>query len=157
MGRCLVDFPGGQPTFTADDVARIHIEAIGGKLRLNLLRTLRAAGRWEESERESRMALELDPRSLNIYTNLAWHLAAEGRYDEAEALGQSAGLLSSGRHGKEFYREMWDTIDMVKHRGWDGQGHLYSSKPPLLATIKSLKSFTACMRPRVRTTSSREP
>jgi len=29
----------------------------------------------------------------------------------------------------------WDTIDMVKHKGWDGQGHLYSSKPPLLATL----------------------
>ena len=30
---------------SADDVARIHIEAIGGKLRMNLLRTLRATGR----------------------------------------------------------------------------------------------------------------
>jgi hypothetical protein len=29
----------------------------------------------------------------------------------------------------------WDTIDMVKHRGRDGQEHLYSSKPPLLATV----------------------
>ena len=29
----------------------------------------------------------------------------------------------------------WDTIDMVKHVGSDGQEHLYSSKPPLLATL----------------------
>ena len=29
----------------------------------------------------------------------------------------------------------WDTIDMVQHRGRDGKVHLYSSKPPLLATI----------------------
>ncbi|REK05988.1 MAG: hypothetical protein DWQ37_22965 [Planctomycetota bacterium] len=29
----------------------------------------------------------------------------------------------------------WDTIDMVKHEGWDGKPHLYSSKPPLFATI----------------------
>jgi hypothetical protein len=29
----------------------------------------------------------------------------------------------------------WDTIDMVQHRGRDGKLHLYSSKPPLLATI----------------------
>ena len=29
----------------------------------------------------------------------------------------------------------WDTIDMVKHVGPDGQEHLYSSKPPLFATI----------------------
>ncbi len=29
----------------------------------------------------------------------------------------------------------WDTIDMVQHRGRDGQLHLYSSKPPLLMTL----------------------
>jgi hypothetical protein len=29
----------------------------------------------------------------------------------------------------------WDTIDMVQHIGRDGKPHLYSSKPPLLATI----------------------
>ena len=29
----------------------------------------------------------------------------------------------------------WDTIDMVKHRDADGEWHLYSSKPPLLATL----------------------
>jgi hypothetical protein len=29
----------------------------------------------------------------------------------------------------------WDTIDMVEHRGRDGEMHLYSSKPPLLATL----------------------
>ncbi|MEX0676586.1 MAG: hypothetical protein WD063_05895 [Pirellulales bacterium] len=29
----------------------------------------------------------------------------------------------------------WDTIDMVKHPGRDGRAHLYSSKPPLFATL----------------------
>jgi hypothetical protein len=29
----------------------------------------------------------------------------------------------------------WDTIDMVQHLGRDGKKHLYSSKPPLLATL----------------------
>lgn len=29
----------------------------------------------------------------------------------------------------------WDTIDMVKHPGRDGIAHLYSSKPPLFATL----------------------
>jgi TolB-like protein len=47
---------------------------------------LRSSGRWREAERENRLALELDPRSLNIYTNLAWHLAAEGRFDESRTL-----------------------------------------------------------------------
>ena len=40
-------------------------------------------------------------------------------YSEAEALGQGAGLLSSGRHGKEFYREMWEAIDSSGH--WQGE------------------------------------
>jgi hypothetical protein len=29
----------------------------------------------------------------------------------------------------------WDTIDMVQHRGRDGELHQYSSKPPLMATL----------------------
>jgi len=32
-------------------------------------------------------------------------------------------------------RHVWNTIDMVKHRGRDGQMHLYSSKPPLLVVL----------------------
>lgn len=32
-------------------------------------------------------------------------------------------------------RHRWNTIDMVQHRGRDGQLHLYSSKPPLLYTL----------------------
>ena len=32
-------------------------------------------------------------------------------------------------------RRLWNTIDMVQHRGRDGKLHLYSSKPPLLYTL----------------------
>ncbi|MCG8448726.1 MAG: hypothetical protein MI725_03975 [Pirellulales bacterium] len=32
-------------------------------------------------------------------------------------------------------RHNWNTIDMVQHRGRDGELHLYSSKPPLLITL----------------------
>ncbi|REJ70512.1 MAG: hypothetical protein DWQ31_00780 [Planctomycetota bacterium] len=32
-------------------------------------------------------------------------------------------------------RSIWNTIDMIKHRGWDGQPHLYSTKPPLFPTL----------------------
>lgn len=32
-------------------------------------------------------------------------------------------------------RNIWNTIDMVQHRGRDGEMHLYSSKPPLLITM----------------------
>ena len=34
-----------------------------------------------------------------------------------------------------FGQPTWDSIDVVQHRGRDGDLHLYSSKPPLLATI----------------------
>ncbi len=39
-------------------------------------------------------------------------------------------LRSDGRFDKD-----WQTIDMVRHRGPDGQEHYYSSKPPLLPTL----------------------
>ncbi len=32
-------------------------------------------------------------------------------------------------------RHLWNTIDMVQHRGRDGELHLYSSKPPLFITL----------------------
>jgi len=32
-------------------------------------------------------------------------------------------------------RHVWNSIDMVQHRGRDGELHLYSSKPPLLYTL----------------------
>ena len=33
----------------------------------------------------------------------------------------------------------WQSIDRVRHRGWDGREHDYSSKPPLLATLIALQ------------------
>ena len=37
----------------------------------------------------------------------------------------------------ETNRRTWYSIDLVRHRGEDGQQHYYSSKPPLLPTIYS--------------------
>ncbi|MBA4105764.1 MAG: hypothetical protein C0485_08395 [Pirellula sp.] len=34
---------------------------------------------------------------------------------------------------------VWNTIDMVKHRGRDGEMHLYSSKPPLLIVLLAVE------------------
>ena len=39
------------------------------------------------------------------------------------------------RRGIKQNRRPWSTIDLVRHRGRDGQLHYYSSKPPLLPTI----------------------
>jgi diguanylate cyclase (GGDEF)-like protein/PAS domain S-box-containing protein len=40
-------------------------------------------------------------------------------YSEAEAIGQRASLLRSGRHNTEFYREMWQSINTTGH--WQGE------------------------------------
>ncbi|MDO9213674.1 MAG: diguanylate cyclase [Methylococcales bacterium] len=40
-------------------------------------------------------------------------------YTEAEAIGQRASLLRSGRHNAEFFREMWQSIVMTGH--WQGE------------------------------------
>ncbi len=36
---------------------------------------------------------------------------------------------------RESGRRIWSTIDRVRHRGWDGREHDYSSKPPLYPTL----------------------
>jgi len=46
-------------------------------------------------------------------------------------------LVERGTYEIDAIREepTWDSIDVVRHEGSDGQLHYYSSKPPLLATI----------------------
>jgi hypothetical protein len=46
-------------------------------------------------------------------------------------------LAESGSFEIDAYMDanVWNTIDMVKHRGRDGEMHLYSSKPPLLIVL----------------------
>ncbi len=40
-------------------------------------------------------------------------------YSEAEALGQDPGFLSSGRHNREFYEQLWRSI--LDHSYWQGE------------------------------------
>ncbi|MCU7947879.1 MAG: PAS domain-containing protein [Candidatus Thiodiazotropha sp. (ex Cardiolucina cf. quadrata)] len=37
-------------------------------------------------------------------------------YTYDEAINKTPGLLSSGRHGKEFYQRMWDVLEPAKKR-----------------------------------------
>jgi diguanylate cyclase (GGDEF)-like protein/PAS domain S-box-containing protein len=69
-----------------------------------------------------------DARRRIVRVNRAF--SAITGYSEAEALGQSTGMLSSGRHDDDFYREMWAAIDASGH--WQGEmwdrrkdGHVY--------------------------------
>lgn len=79
---------------------------------------------------------------------LEGHLHREGRKDwqrqrpflSANDRSRWATVRSLVEHGTFEIDQIvsqrgWDTIDMVKHRGRDGQDHLYSSKPPLLTIV----------------------
>jgi hypothetical protein len=70
----------------------------------------------EQSMRLSRPFLSANDRSRWMTIRA---LVEHGTYAIDEIVGQPT----------------WDTIDMVQHRGRDGELHLYSSKPPLLPTI----------------------
>jgi hypothetical protein len=74
-------------------------------------------------EGELRNELKLQRPFLSANDRSRWmtirSLVEYGTYEIDEIVGQPA----------------WDTIDMVQHRGRDGELHLYSSKPPILATL----------------------
>ena len=79
-----------------------------------------------------------DAQGTTIMVNQAF--TAITGYSEAEALGQTPGMLASGRHDKAFYRAMWDAISTQGR--WQGEvwnrrkdGGLY---PELLSIIRVL-------------------
>jgi len=58
-----------------------------------------------------------DSKGIILSVNSAFsHLTG---YSEAEAVGQSSNLLSSGQHGKGFYQEMWQSI--TSQGSWQGE------------------------------------
>src|ERR1700674_2156543 len=76
------------------------------------------------------------------------HLKSEGRSDwqrerpflsanDRSRWATARSLVEQGTYAIDCIvsKRGWDTIDMVKHRGRDGVKHLYSSRPPLLATL----------------------
>ncbi len=79
--------------------------------------------RWAADEARIRQELRLQRPFLSANDRSRWmtvrSLVEYGTYEIDRIVGQPT----------------WDTIDMVQHRGRDGKLHLYSSKPPLLATL----------------------
>lgn len=80
-------------------------------------------GRLAEEEQRFRKEIRLQRPFLSANDRSRWmtirSLVEHGTYEIDSIVGQPT----------------WDTIDMVQHVGRDGQKHLYSSKPPLLATL----------------------
>ena len=78
-----------------------------------------SANDWPTLKRGLRNELRLQRPFLSANDRSRWmtirSLVEHGTYEIDEIVGQPT----------------WDTIDMVQHRGRDGELHLYSSKPPL--------------------------
>jgi len=58
-----------------------------------------------------------DPDTNIIATNNAFSVITG--YGQDEVLGKSPHILSSGKHDKAFYREMWSTLD--REGNWEGE------------------------------------
>ncbi|NIM93607.1 MAG: GAF domain-containing protein [Anaerolineales bacterium] len=58
-----------------------------------------------------------DPNGIIEYVNTAWENL--NGYAADEVLGKPISLVKSGRHGQEFYVELWDTI--LSGRVWRGE------------------------------------
>jgi PAS domain S-box-containing protein len=93
--------------------------------RLILLRDITDSKRAEERLRLQSVALDsaangiliADTLGTIIWANPSFH-AITG-YAPAEVVGQKTSLLKSGKHGTDFYKNLWDTISTG--RIWHGQ------------------------------------
>lgn len=86
---------------------------------------------------EAIMVTDADANIIKV--NRAFELATG--YSEAEVAGKNPSILSSGRHGDAFYREMWErinTVGMWAGEVWDTRksGEVY----PEWLTITAVKS-----------------
>jgi diguanylate cyclase (GGDEF)-like protein/PAS domain S-box-containing protein len=76
---------------------------------------LKLAAKVFEQSQEGFMITDARRRILKV--NPAF--TAITGYSEQEAVGKSAGILSSGRHDREFYRNLWETIRTQNF--WQGE------------------------------------
>lgn len=77
--------------------------------------SLRLAAKVFESTQEGVMITDASQRILSV--NRAFSTITG--YEEADILGQTPKLLSSGRHDAAFYRQLWDSIEETG--SWQGE------------------------------------
>ena len=119
----------------AVDMARLERHLIDREVRSRLdkrIEALKAEGAEvdrAELEKEIREEVTADPRIRKQRPFLSAN--DRSRWNTIRA------LVEHGAYAIDdvIAEPNWDTIDMVKHRDAEGEWHLYSSKPPLLATL----------------------
>ena len=107
-----------------EESSRLHRESgSGGSVRITFT-DITERKRTEEELRIAAIAFEsqegmivTDTQGVIVRINRAFtHLTG---YSAAEAVGQTPAMLSSGRHDKAFYRQMWQALE--KERYWQGE------------------------------------
>jgi diguanylate cyclase (GGDEF)-like protein/PAS domain S-box-containing protein len=83
--------------------------------KVNADEALREAAAVFNSTRDGIMVTQLDSRIVAVN-----HAFSEiTGYDESDALGHSPGILQSGLHGADFYRELWSSL--INTGYWRGE------------------------------------
>lgn len=120
------------------DLARVNDELKAEIVeRQKIEQDLRLASKYLEITQEA--LIITDPAGMVLEVNDAF--VAMAGYTRDEILGENPRLLKSGRHDKEFYREMWQTLLAQDH--WQGEiwdrrknGELY----PKMLSISAVRN-----------------
>jgi hypothetical protein len=111
------------------------------KIQLEAFRINERLGRERQELKEEGIAgAALESDMAEIEARLRNELKLQRPFLSANDRSRWMTVRSLVEHGtyeidKIVGQPTWDTIDMVQHRGRDGELHLYSSKPPILATL----------------------
>jgi PAS domain S-box-containing protein len=107
------------------ELAVSHVTVNGRHLRIHIVRDITARRRAESGLRQAAGVFEhinegimvTDAQGILQSVNPAF--TAITQYEKEEVLGRNPNLLQSGRHDREFYRDMWAAIT---NRGqWQGE------------------------------------
>jgi hypothetical protein len=117
---------------SVNSVDKVQLESFRIKERLDRERVRLAT--------EGLTTAQIDDRLADLESRILRELKLQRPFLSANDRSRWMTIRSLVEHGtyeidKIIGQPSWDTIDMVQHRGRDGELHLYSSKPPLLATL----------------------
>ena len=103
-----------------------HLDAQGRVLRFSGILTDQTAHRQEQERLRMAAAVVENTAEGIVVTDAHSHILSVNQaftrllgYTEAELLGQTPRAFKSGRHGKDFYQAMWQSLQQTGH--WRGE------------------------------------